>query len=241
MTYQGSKVKYAKYICPILQKCIDANHITTFIDCMVGGANIIKNIKCENRVAIDNNKYLIALWKELQKPNFKFPPFPSREDWDRCKNGVEEHDWYIGLTSIFTSYLCRGFPGGYNKQERQYWGRIHTVEKDLPLMQNINFICGDYSDILNTVRDTVIYIDPPYKDTKEYLTSQHFNYNKFWQTVRESSKYNYIFISEQVAPEDFISIWHMDTNRQLQGNITLATENLFIYKEGLAANYLTLS
>ena len=143
MTIQGSKVKYAKYIVPILQKCIDANKLDTFIDVCCGGCNIIKNIKCDSRIAIDKNPYLIALWQKLQEPHFEFPPFPTRDDWDRCKDGCEERDWYTGLVQIFTSYLARGFGGGYNKQEKQYWGRVHTVQKDLPLIKDIEFICDD--------------------------------------------------------------------------------------------------
>lgn len=52
------------------------------------------------------------------------------------------------------------------------------------------------------------------------------------------SKNNYVFISEQAAPKDFISIWSLNTERQLQGNITPCTENLFIFKDGLAAKIM---
>ena len=113
MTYLGSKQKISQNIVPILQKCINDNHITTFIDCCCGGANIIKNIQCENKIGIDNNPYLIALLKEMQKEDFIFPEHMTREDWDRCKNGNEFRQWYIGLCSIFCSYFTRGFGGGY--------------------------------------------------------------------------------------------------------------------------------
>ena len=41
MVYMGSKSKYAKYIVPILQKAITDNNVDTYIECFVGGANII--------------------------------------------------------------------------------------------------------------------------------------------------------------------------------------------------------
>ena len=44
MVYMGSKSKYAQYIVPILQKCIDDNNITLYIEPFVGGANIIDKI-----------------------------------------------------------------------------------------------------------------------------------------------------------------------------------------------------
>ena len=228
MTIQGAKNKYSKYIVPILQKCINENSITTFVDCCVGGANIIKNIKCPTRIGIDKNPYLIALWQQLQQPDFHFPSFPNREDWDRCKDGNEPRDWYSGLVQIFTSYLARGFSGGYNKQENQYWGRVHTVEKDIPLIKDVQFICADYSKILE-YNNCVIYIDPPYANTKQYDISKDFPYLHFWETVRNAAKNNYVFVSEQTAPNDFKSIWSLETARQLQGNITPCTEHLYVY------------
>ena len=50
MVYLGSKARLVKYIAPILQKCIDDNHIDTYIEPFVGGANMIENIKCKNRI-----------------------------------------------------------------------------------------------------------------------------------------------------------------------------------------------
>lgn len=236
MTIQGSKVKYAKYIVPILNQCITDNNINTCVDICCGGANIIKTINCENRIAIDKNPYLIALWKELQNPNFEFPSFPTRDDWDRCKNGLETRDWYTGLVQIFTSYLARGFGGGYNKQEKQYWGRVHTVQKDLPYIKTIDFRHDDFNAMLE-FKNALIYVDPPYEGTKQYDISKNFPYINFWETIRQASKNNWVFVSEQHAPVDFIPIWSLDTSRQLQGNITSCTENLFIYNSGLAAKY----
>ena len=186
MTIQGSKVKYAKYIIPILQKCIDDNEITTFIDCCCGGANIIKLITCKNKIAIDNNPYLIALLQEMQKNDFNFPDHMTREDWDRCKSGKESRDWFVGLCSIFCSYFTRGFNAGYCNDNhpggRNYYeGRVTTAKKDLPLIKNINFIYGDFS-IINNFSNAVIYCDPPYLNTKQY-DGQNFNYESFYKEV----------------------------------------------------------
>ena len=233
MTYQGSKAKYSKYIAPILQKCIDDNHITTFIDAFCGGCNIITDVKCENRIAIDNNKYLIALWQFLQDhPTYQFPLYPPREDWDRCKNGEEENDWYVGLVSIFCSNMTGGFPAGYDKVGARYNGRIKNCKKDLPLLYDVHFICADYQ-VLDNYENCVIYCDPPYANTHKY-NYQSFNNEKFWTFCRELSKKNYVFISEQEAPDDFITIWSKNIAHNIRGNYRIATEKLFIYKDGIA-------
>lgn len=236
MTIQGSKVRYSKFICPILQRCINTNNIATFVDVCVGGSNIIKNIKCAHKIGIDANQYLIALYHEMQQPNFVFPSFPLREDWDRCKDGDESRDWYVGLVSIFTSYLARGFGGGYNKQERQYTGRCNTMKKDLSLIQDIEYICADFSK-MQEYENCVIYVDPPYIGTKKYDADKSFDYIRFWDCVRETSQKNYVFISEQQAPPDFTSIWSLETERQLQGNTTPCTENLFVFNNGLSSKF----
>ena len=47
MVYMGSKSRFAKDIVSILQKTIDDNNVNTYIECFVGGANIIDKISKE--------------------------------------------------------------------------------------------------------------------------------------------------------------------------------------------------
>ena len=52
--------------------------------------------------------------------------------------------------------------------------------------------------------------------------------------VRELSKENYVFVSEQNAPADFDMIWEMEAKRTNGANNNFkATEKLFRYKDGL--------
>lgn len=67
MTYVGSKRRLAKYIAPIIQKCIDEHDIKNYYEPFVGGANMIEHIVCQNRYGNDIHKELIAMFKELQK------------------------------------------------------------------------------------------------------------------------------------------------------------------------------
>jgi DNA adenine methylase len=90
MVYMGSKAKYADSIVPILQKVIDDNGITTYIECFVGGANIIDKIKCENRYGFDNSDTLIALLKQAQEDFSKIPEDGTREMWDEGKAYVKD-------------------------------------------------------------------------------------------------------------------------------------------------------
>lgn len=64
--------------------------------------------------------------------------------------------------------------------------------------------------IMTTTSNNVIYCDPPYANTKQFANSQNFNYDEFWETMRQWSKNNYVLISELEAPDDFICIWQKD-------------------------------
>jgi site-specific DNA-adenine methylase len=65
--YVGSKKRLKKVIVPIINKIIEDNNITEYKEPFVGGANIIQWVECENRTGNDINKYLIAMYNELQK------------------------------------------------------------------------------------------------------------------------------------------------------------------------------
>lgn len=229
----GSKRLYAKYICPILQKAIDKNNIKNFYDVCVGGAHIIENIKCKNKIGIDLNQDLIELYNYGLTNNI-YPEKITREDWDKAKAGQGE-PWWRALVCFFASTSARGFGGGYclNGERDYYHERLRNFQKQLPLIKDCHFIHGDiltYSFINNSV----IYIDPPYKNTKKYDISKNFNYEKFWQRVRELSLNNFVFISEQEAPNDFIPIWSKNVKRHCfnEGSGgTSASENLWIYNK----------
>lgn len=113
MKYLGSKNQIAKSIVPILQKCIDDNNITTYIEPFVGGANIIDKIECDNKIGSDTNKYLIALLNQLKKDPSLFPEEFSREHYQDVKddyknNGTKYSDWYKGLVGF-----CGAFRGKF--------------------------------------------------------------------------------------------------------------------------------
>ena len=64
--YMGSKARLSKDLVPIINNIIKQKQIDTYIEPFVGGANLIDKIKCDNRIGVDYNKYLIAMWQSLQ-------------------------------------------------------------------------------------------------------------------------------------------------------------------------------
>ena len=245
MVYMGSKTKYAKYIVPILQKTIDEKEISLYIEPFVGGANIIDKIKCRRRIGCDKSDTLIALLSQARDDFSKVLNKHDRSLWDKgkgyVKDGVKPTDMSlaeIGAIEFFASFSARGFPGGYigNISKRnEFQLRYKNLEEQSLKLKNIEFYCCNYFE-LTGIKNAVIYCDPPYANTKQYgyASQGQMDYNHFWNWVREMSKNNYVFVSEQTAPEDFEIIWEMEAKRTVgKDNNFKATEKLFRYKEGL--------
>lgn len=242
MVYMGSKSKYANQIVPILQKAIDDNNVTTYIECFCGGCNIIDKIKCENKYAFDRSDTLIALL-DLASKNFDaIPEDGNREMWDKgkayVKDGIIPEDMTlaeIGAIEFFSSYCNGGFPRGYakNTETRNYYKEAYNnLKAQAPNLKDIKFKCQNYWE-LEDYENAVIYLDPPYQGTKiyGYANQPKMNYDDFWNWVRKISKKNYVFISEQSAPEDFEVIWEQEAVRTMnKENNFKAVEKLFKYK-----------
>lgn len=243
MVYMGSKSKFAKYIVPILQKTIDENNIDTYIECFVGGANIIDKIKCENRIGYDRSDTLIALLKQAIEDPDNILKEPSRELWDKgkgyVKDGIMPEDMTlaeIGAMEFFSSYSAGGFPRGYieSSPERNHFAtRRANLLKQAPYLKNVTLYCQNYWELIPP-KGALIYLDPPYANTKiyGYANQPKMDYEHFWNWVRELSKDNFVYISEQSAPEDFEVVWQHEARRTISlNNKYKAVEKLYRWKE----------
>lgn len=245
MVYMGSKNKYAKYIVPILQDIIDKNHITTYIEPFVGGANIIDKIKCPTRVGSDISDTLIALLLLAATDPEKILKDGNRELWDKgkayVKDGIFPEDMSladIGAMEFFASFSNGGFPRGYAKPtptRNSFQEARRNLIAQAPYLKTINFICCDYrsNPYIALQQNSLIYCDPPYKNTKGYGYKRqgNFNHEEFWNWVRYISKHNIVIVSEQEAPNDFEVIWECEAKRTNgKDNNYKAVEKLFKWK-----------
>lgn len=127
MKLMGSKSRITKYIVPIIQKCINDNHITCYYEPFVGGANVIDKVRCEKKYGNDLNKYLVALLEYVANGGKLLDTVPRdlySEVRANYKSGKYE-DWYVGNIGFLASYNGRWFDGGYAKA-----GYEHTKNGD---------------------------------------------------------------------------------------------------------------
>lgn len=223
MRYQGSKAKIAKHIIPIITNELTDDKV--FVDLFGGGMNLVDKIEHPKKVACDINRYVIALWNEIQRNGMANIPLNVSEDmYHRIKesfiNGRTDYEEYVtGYAAICCSYGCGWFNGyaRYNpkKNEDHISEAYNGLKKQTDNFKNLSetvFIHMDYRDIGKFVdlNNAVIYADPPYESTKKYI--EDFDNKAFWEWVRETKKtYSTpIYVSEYDAPEDFKCLWQKD-------------------------------
>lgn len=244
MTCAGSKIKYARNICSILQQVIREKNISTYIECFVGGANIIDKIACQTRIGYDRSDTLIALLNQAVTNWEKIPKEGSKELWEKgkayVKDGKMPSDMSladIGAIEYFASFSNGGFPSGYakNTATRNYYKEAYcNLKRQVPALKGIIFHCQNYWELKPT-EGALVYLDPPYASIKHnyYVRQQKMDYEHFWNWTRELSKNNYVYISELSAPDDFEIVWHAPEKR-IRGISNFNTvEKLFRWKEGL--------
>ncbi len=108
-------------------------------------------------------------------------------------------------------------------------GVISNIKKQAPKLKDINFNCLDYSLCTprNLHRRTLIYCDPPYRDTTKYSGTKHFNYEKFYNWCRTMANAGHIvLISEYDMPEGFECIWEKEIKCMVDRNGDNRTERI---------------
>lgn len=243
MKYMGSKNRFAKELLPIILK--DRKPNQWYVEPFAGGMNMIDKVD-GNRIANDNNKYLIALWKGLQT-NKSRPNEISKEfygDVRDCFNGKNSKydDFTIGWVGFMGSANGRFFEGGYSGKSNTKIGTvrdyiaesIRNIQKQIPNLKDVDFRCNDYRE-LEIPKNSIVYCDIPYEGTKQYSTSKGFNHSQFWNWVRSTTiKGHQVFVSEYKAPDDFVCVWEKEAKSSLRANDVVggnkvSTERLFIY------------
>lgn len=247
MVYLGSKAQIANWLIPILNSIIQKYGITNYYEPFVGGANVIDKIKCEHRIGNDKNKPLIALL-EVARDNFEAIPKDGNKEWfDRAraiytgKSNEEMDDYLIGAIGWLAGYSGKGLVGSYANDSgtrHYYTERYNNLKAQAPNLQGIEFICADYQK-LEIPDDSLIYCDPPYQGTTGYgyAWERAFDYDIYWNWVRDKSKSCYVVCSEEQFPEDFIVVAKQDKKRTVaQTKRQIKIEKLGVYKDGLLGN-----
>lgn len=211
MRYLGGKEKIAKIICDYLESVRKPNQL--FVDLTVGGASIISKMSSP-KVAYDIHKPLIHLYNALSSGHIELPDTVSELQYHSAKS-YEDSDPIKAFIGFGCSFSGKYFAGYAKSSNRNYAKNAkNSLIKKFKTLKGVNFECQSLFDYVGS--GNLIYIDPPYIGTTKY--SINFDYDLFWDKVRELSINNDVYISEYTAPNDFKCVLQMEKIRGLRNS-----------------------
>ena len=152
MKYMGSKARFANELLPIILK--DRKEGQWYVEPFCGGCNMIDKVT-GNRMACDNNPFLIAMWNGLVY-DISFRPrmlidkeyYSSMRDKynkDKCGQFLGTSEMAeIGWVGFMGSFNGRFFDGGYsghNVGNRDYISeQIKNTSSQIPHLKGVVFL-----------------------------------------------------------------------------------------------------
>lgn len=236
MRYMGSKRRIWKYIAPIILEGRKNDQL--YVEPFCGGCNSLCEVE-GRRLASDVNPYLIAMWKSLLNDEPQIYPI-SKDVYDEVKKDYRNEDLSryskadMGWVGFMASFRGKFFDSYTYDVKPKNGGRIrHYVDEavanilqQVDKLRGVEFRCCSY-DELDIPKGSIVYLDPPYRDTEEYQT-EDFNYEYFYCWAEELSKAgNKVFISEYWMPPFFREVWSMEIYCGLSDSKSSRVEKLF--------------
>ena len=245
MRYMGGKFRQSKAIVEVLRPYItpDTIYVEPFCGGMWSAARVARELKPKEIILNDINKPLMLLWEKCLKEGCDWLPIDSNEiesNYRRYWNTRDENDpltaWY-GIACSFGGKWFgaiarnkRDTPNGdYSPQLRSTQKKSQSIAMCNPTLMN-----NDYKNI-EIPDGAVVYCDPPYEGREKVHHFDKFDYDEFWQWVRDLSKRCIVFTSCFDCPSDFETVysWGDTVVRYLNSKGTDGTsEKLVKYKGG---------
>ena len=226
MQYLGGKSRIAKEIVEVMSA--EREEGMTWVEPFMGSGKVISLVN-GRRIGADVNHEMIALFKAI-RGGWRPPTDVSREFWHEVKNNQDKYSDHL---KAFISIGCSFGGVRWNSYASDNSGANYaqyahnTLMKLKPLIQDIDIHSCDYKDLAIPKR-SLIYCDPPYRNTEGY--GFKFNHDEFDQWCRDRVKEgHYVFVSEYNMPDDFELVWSKKVRVTVNSkeNSMTKTEKLF--------------
>jgi len=228
MKYLGGKHRLGNEISNVLKHVCPESY-KNYLEPFCGALGVFRHMTEDyNCLATDIQPDIILLWKEIKNRKF-IPPKNVTETYYNKIKKLTKPSALRGFVGFLCSWNGMFFAGlaKYKNNRNVTKEAKNDINKIAPLLQknNVKFKCMSYEK--HNPKNTLIYCDPPYKDTIGYSgTKKVFDHEIFWNTIRKWSKNNTVIISEVTAPEDFVEIWNVERYRSAaQGTKTRFNPN----------------
>lgn len=214
MYYMGSKAFMKDDVLQIIYDARDILNINRYYELFMGGCNIIKEVEIKNKHGNDNNKYLVSFLEYIRDKGLEdLPNVISRDTWYNVKYNTEDFpDWYVFYVLNFGSFNCswgHGYGGEIEDKDGNIFNKIMSAKKNLIKDENklntFSISNLDYREV-KIESPSIIYLDPPYKNTHGYLGGNKFDHKAFYDYAIELSKENFVLVSEYFMKKPFKAV-----------------------------------
>lgn len=226
MQYMGSKGRIANKIINYIE--LERSPESYWVEPFAGSCSILAKAKGK-RIGSDINKELIAMFKALQ--DGWIPPAEITEDeYNAIKNNRSNFPDHLAAFVGFSCSFGGKYFAGYAKNKRgdnyASQGRSRLLKRIRSLLDVELYHCQYYD--LNIPSKSVIYCDPPYRNTTGYKFD--FNHDEFYQWSEDQVKKGHkVYISEYQSP--FKEVWSCKINCDLDKNGETRIEKLYSVHE----------
>lgn len=207
MRYMGGKFRQSKAIAQCLKPYFNEN--TVYVEPFCGGmwsaARVCRDLRPRTVILNDVNKPLILMWEKCMKEGTDWlPQYPTKEEYELYKSRMDECDpltAYYGFGfsfggAWFSSYIKPGT--SHNGDQRK------SIQKKVDVIKQCGVILTNKSYAnLDIPEESVVYCDPPYEGRTKAHHFGKFNYDEFWQWVRNLSRRCVVLTSCFDCPNDF--------------------------------------
>lgn len=217
MQYMGGKFRQSRAICQMLKPHItpETVYVEPFCGGMWSAARVAKELHPKTMILNDINKPLMLLWKRCLSEGCDWLPVNAEyveQEYPKYKTMQDENDPLTAWYGIALSFGGKWFGGvarhTKGQQEITYEAERKSMYKKIDSLQMVEteLHIGSYKDLI-IPNNAVVYLDPPYEGRTKAHHFDSFNYDEFWDYVRELSKRCTVFTSCFDCPSDFDTVY----------------------------------
>ena len=240
MQYLGGKSRIAQHIAHQVRSL--RGDRSTYAEPFLGAGSVALQLagEFERMILMDTAEDLILLWRAVAHQGWIPPTELTEAEWRDLRSAPPSA--LRGFAGFACSFGGRWFEG-YARDPKG--GRNFAASGSRSLvrrgqaLRGASIYCQDYRRLpeLVDLKDSVIYLDPPYAGTKTYGAVGPFDSREFWVVARNWSAMGaLVLVSEYTAPDDWVPVWSgtpvstiSRSNHTKDGALRRAPEHLFVH------------
>lgn len=213
----GGKFRQSKAICQVLKPYINSEtiHVEPFCGGMWSAARVARELHPKKMILNDINKPLMLLWGKCLAEGCDWLPVDAElveKEYQHYRITQDENDPLTAWYGIALSFGGKWFGGvarhTKGQQETTYEAERKSMYKKVDSLRTVKteLYTGSYK-VLEIPSGAVVYLDPPYQGRTKAHHFDSFDYNEFWEWVRELSTRCTVFTSCFDCPDDFETVY----------------------------------